>query len=299
MNPNLLATNPTPIPLVGQSLSVILRNVGGTQIPAHGLVEVTGYYTTGTTDPAPINGQVILQVRRPTKHVLFSLASAGPVAIPVGKQGPGYYGPVIPIGQGTAPGIGKQARATLDSFGVTAGTGPLLQLTSGTSVNLYAVNTVQQVFGFELTDAMGCESGEASIIDPTTGDVLEEEVTVYDVFQYFRGAMPLTKGFVIYCHDKWVCMRSHFSGDIEFVINSANLSSRTALVTISYRPAGCEVVPEEVGGIVTVHDTMGYFADETAADLVGRKGTAWYGQDSTDCNAPKWLVNGLMCDTDL
>lgn len=306
MKDRLLATNPTPIHLLGQPVSAILRNVGAVEIPPHSLVEVTGSYLTAVADPSPIVGQLVLQVRRPTKNIHFSLASSGPIAIPQNKQGPGFYGPVLPIGQATAPGINNQCRPTADGFGLTPGTGPLLQLTSGGSVNLYALNSVQQMYGFILTDTMGFESGAANITDPKDGTFLLTDETVYDPFNYYFGSLTGTEGFVVYCHDRWLCLPGEGSGKdcgkIQFTIVSANLTAGTALVTITHRPCGCELVPQESGGTVTVHDEMGFFADEIAEDLVGRKGTAWYGQDDANAGSSsdgcKWLIDGLQCETD-
>ena len=93
--------------------------------------------------------------------------------------------------------------------------------------------------------------------------------------------------------------RQHQFGRIQFTIVSANLSSGTAIVDVTWRPCGVlNVQEEDINGRVTVKDTMGYFDDEVAEDLVGRKGTAWYASNNQSLSC-EWIVDGLQCDTDV
>lgn len=83
---------------------------------------------------------------------------------------------------------------------------------------------------------------------------------------------------------------------IQFTILSANVISGSAIVNVTWRPCCVLRVPEEIGGNVTVSDTMGYFDGELSEELVGRKGTAWYAANALgNCS---WIIDGLQCETD-
>jgi len=306
-----IPTQPLPIESLGSIPSAMLRNVGAVNIPPWSLVEIVDVYETAVADPAPIVGNLVLNVRRPTTALATGLACSGPIEVPVGKMAPGFYGPLLPLKHDV--GILQQFRPQSGAFAITLGTGPLKQITTGRDVNLFACDPVQPVRGFVLTEAIDANQGTASIVDPITGAVLGTGEILYDPYGYYTSSPVGTEGPCVYCRDGWLALGGSgggtYCGRIGFEIISVDGDS--ALVRITHRPCGCSLVPEEEDGEVTVWDDSCYFGDETAEALAGRKGTATYFQpdpdepsgestgSSTSSEIPcRWVVDGLCCPTD-
>lgn len=303
-----LPTQPLPNSELGKPMGCLMRNVGAVAIDPWSPVEIVDVYETAVDDPPPINGQLVLNVRRPTDALITVLGSAGAVRIPVGKQGPGFYGSILPIEQN--PGFGAQSRATVNSFTLTAGTGSLAQVTTGRTLNLFHNDPVQPVRGFITTSTMTAGVATGSITDPTTLAVIRAGESIYDPYGYYEGLPSGVQGYCVFCHNKWCAMGGAAAPKCDWVFFEVlemlenTVCGMSALVEIKIRPCGCDTVPLESDSQLTVYDWMACHFDEDAGDLVGRKGTASYGlliddelssSSAEDCSECKWYVNGLCC----
>ena len=304
----LIPTHPLPIDALGSIPSALLKNIGAVDIPPWSPVEIVDSYETTTSDPPPIVGNLVLEVRRPTTALAIALASSGPIKVPVGKMAPGFYGPLLPIKSDA--GFLEQFRPQANTFDLTNGVGPLRQVTTGRDVNIFALDPVQPMRGFVLTGAFVANVGTASIVDPLTGTVMGTGETLYDPYGYYSGASIGAEGPCVFAKDGWLALGGgggKFCGRIQFDILS--VSGDSALVQITHRPCGCSLVPEEDGGEVTVYDDSCFFGDETEEALVGRTGWATYMQpvdeiisssgESVVSSSPcRWVVDGLCCPTE-
>lgn len=304
-----LPTQPLPNDELGKPMGCLMRNVGGSAIDPWSLVEVVSVYETAVDDPPPINGQLVLNVRQPTDALATLLGSTGAVRIPAGKQGPGFYGSILPLKQNT--GFGHQARATVGAYTLTAGTGSLAQSTTGRTLNLFHNDPVQPVRGFITTSTMTAGVASGSITDPTTKVVLRTGESIYDPYGYYEGQPGGVEGFCVFCHNKWCALGGAAAPRCDKItfkvleILGDHLCGKQALVEIKIRPCGCDTVPLESDSQVIVHDYMGCHFNEDDGDLVGRKGTASYGlliddeieeaSSSTCSDECRWYVDGLCC----
>jgi hypothetical protein len=314
---HLLAAQPLANHRLGQSISIMLKNVGAVSVPANALVEVTGVYTRQGGSAPPTSTELILEVTRPTSNLASCLASNGPVDIEPGAFGPGFFGPILPIAA-AGPGIRRQCRPTQNSFNVTAGTGPLLQLTNQGNYNLFACDPVQPLRGFILTGAMNGSQAPGSITDPVDSTILQSGQTLHDPYGYLQNGIAGDEGYCVYCYDRWLILggggSSRSCDFIAFEILSVSSDRYSAVVEITHRPCGCNLVPEEVAGIVTVYDELEcHLSDEEPSALIGRKGTARYmtgakresssseassGASSSGSSSTKeclWMIDGLCC----
>lgn len=314
---HLLATHPLSNMRLGQPMSIMLYNTTGTTIPANSLVEVIGV-NTRLANAGPSNSQLVLSVRRPTSNLSILLASNGPIPIAPDKHAPGFFGPVLPLEQNV--GIGNQCRPTANSHNVTAGTGPLKQLTSDGGYNLFACDPVQPVRGFILTGAMNGSQAPGAVTDPVDSTILQTGLILHDPYGYLPNGNAGDEGFCVFCYDRWLILgggggSSKACDFIAFEILSVSSDRYSAVVSITHRTCGCLLVPEEVNGVVTVYDELEcHLSDEEPEALIGRKGTAKYvtgdkresssssegdsssssseSSSSTEC---LWMITGLCC----
>jgi hypothetical protein len=310
-----LPTQPLPNDELGKPMGCLMRNVGGVDIEPWSPVEIVDVYETAVSDPPPINGQLVLNVRQPTDALITMLGSTGAVKIPANKQGPGFYGSVLPLKQNT--GFGHQARATVGSFSLTAGTGSLAQATVGRTLNLFHNDPVQPVRGFITTATMTGGQAAGNITDPTTLVVLRSGETLYDPYGYYEGQPAGVQGFCVFCHNKWLTLGGAATPKCDWIqfellgIIGEHECGKMGLVEIKIRPCGCETVPGESDNQLIVYDWMGcHFDEENDGDLEGRRGSAQYGllvegdvissSTSGECSDEcKWYVSGLCCPTGL